>query len=228
MIPVWWTLSRTQSSQTDILLLSVFAGFVVYSPVHKYVLAERFRPERAREEEKKRPLRMANAVSAVTSAISSHRGVPEASLGDAERSLLVTIKSEVEAAIGDTTGAYLMANLLIPDPVDESKLRVIRRTDFDRRCPASYDKADMHAWKAIHSGRVVYVPDYKDPAKEYRSILCFPLYFDDGRGGGISLGAVTIDHSENGAFDFLETKLTIQLSPYLRMLELCLMLQRRA
>ena len=178
-----------------------------------------------RTEEERRPARLGIAISQITVLAAGDEFMPERLL-DIQRAMLDAIKSEAERATVDVQGAYLNASLLVPDPGDDALLRCINRTDTARPLQQTHPKTGMHAWTCMHTGEIQCVQEYNDPQKQYRSILCFPLYYkveDETR----ALGAVTIDHAQTYAFAGTVNNLKVSLQPYLRMLELVLVLRDR-
>jgi hypothetical protein len=146
-------------------------------------------------------------------------------LRDIERAMLEAIKSEVEAIVADVEGVYLNASLIVPDPEDESRIKCINRANTARKIPKSYKKDGMLAWECMRTGEMQHDPSFSKPGSEYRSILCMPLYIDGDEIRG--LGAVSIDHEHSHAFTGQEQAVKISLNPYLRMLELVLVLRDR-
>jgi hypothetical protein len=96
-------------------------------------------------------------------------------------------------------------------------------SDTARIFPREYLKDGMHAWQAIESREMVYVPRYVGTTDEpYKSILCLPLSYQTGSQTKTMLGVLTIDHAFEHEFDEVVENLKIVLSPYLRLLELAL------
>ena len=62
-LPLFWNVHVAQEWKLSPLSLALFIGIVLYTLVHRYVLAGRFKPRRFKLEEKKRPMRLAGAVS---------------------------------------------------------------------------------------------------------------------------------------------------------------------
>ena len=220
VLPIVWAAKKADDLGLTGYEVPLYVAVVLYSLVHRYFLAGRFKPPRLAEEEKRRPMRLAAAISKFTVAVGQPH-IDEKTLIAIERSVLDAIKSEVEAKIGDVSGVCLGVNLLIPDPRDNSQVLCLNRTNTDRDYPKTYQKDKMLAWKSMCSGAPEYEPNFKGNGVPYKSILCFPLLYEEGNARRI-LGAVSIDHSGRNEFDGTVGILEITLSPYLRILELAL------
>ena len=199
-----------------------YTGAVFYTYIHRYYISNRFAPKRFEQEEKLRPLRLSAAISRLT--LAAHSGeYTDKELTTIERTCMEDIRSEVQAKIGDER--YVGVNIIVPDEHNGSQVVCINRTDLHRGFPKTYPKDSRNAWKCMNERRVLH--QGKIDGKGYRSYICFPLAVVRGDDTFVTLGAVTIDHQDEYAFEGLESDLEDRLLPYFRVLELALVHRRR-
>lgn len=219
LLPVQWAIQRTKSEEQSYLIW-IFLGAVIFSVCHRHFLSLKLRPKRFVVEERRRPMRMGDALSRLTLMVASGE-IRNSHLIENFRSMLEAIKSEVERTVGDEDGVYVNASLLVLDDEDDSALICIQRADNSRPPSKRYPKAKMHAWAAMESGEIKCVSQHTERNAEYKSILCIPLLYGSET-TTTALGVVTIDHSYPYAFDDVVDLLRVSLLPYLKVLELCL------
>ena len=145
---------------------------------------------------------------------------------DITRRLLTAMRQEIEQFIADTEGIYINVSLLAQDDARPDFLRVLNRANDDR--PLSvYPKGDLSVWHAMKECRVIYVPRYTDPTKEYSSILALPILLEDELGNQESIGVVSIDSGRPQEFDDQVDELRLRMLPYLSLLKLALSVRRQ-
>jgi len=179
------------------------------------------------EEDVRRARSISVAVSRIASGIAADQ-LREVELHQVSHGLLVAIRSEIETLVLDTEGIYVDVNLLVPDPSSDARLLVLNRANPDRHLNVSYKKEGMLVWETMQTGRYAYDPDFKsDDEKPYRSILAFPLIFENKDRTIKALGGISIDSSKAHHFDGLEKRLETKLLPYLTLLKLVLVCRGR-
>jgi hypothetical protein len=147
---------------------------------------------------------------------------------DFQRECLSLIANFVADWRHDVYARVIFANLLVVDPSDPQRLKVIARDRegmFGARLVPEYYPREGLAVAKCFAGDLVIVDDLRlefpttHREKQYRSILGIPLRSLDGRQ---IVGALSIDSSEPCHFRKVSRELEWYLQPYIKALEVSL------
>lgn len=215
---------RLQNQEFPLWSAILFALAMGYTTVHRLFLRGRFQAKKWFAASLNRAETLHVAISRLARGLRM-KALDAMTVDQVENSLLIAMKSEIEAEVVDAQGIYLNVTLLIDDPKAKDRLYCLNRANRNRELYVSYKKDGMVAATAMQTQKYAHEANKAYEGKPYRSILAFPIIL---RGESEeSVGAVSIDSSQPYHFEGRETKIEMRILPYLGLIKLALVLREK-
>jgi hypothetical protein len=207
-----------------------FVGGVMLILVHPVYRFFR-KPSMWDVEFKLRKTMVAAAISCASAALEEEDN--ERNINRIEINALLAIKSYLEYSVTDRSKTKFSANLLVKDPVDESKWVCIQRSNAYKPVPKRYNKEDMEdATIAFNTRKPRYISDNRNlknklsEKRDYRMVWLIPIRDHDE--GEKIIGLLGIDSEKAGHLDLEDNResLLFNLLPFIALLRFTLTLRR--